>query len=177
MPNLINNFPEILTTCRFYLELQLDGSKDPVDAYFMECKGFKLTQEIIEVCEVTPQKWGKDGTASGRVVRTKVPGNVKTNNLILRRGLTCSTTIWNWFEAVQLGKWAEKDAQKRQRRDGSLTIYDQGGNVQARFIFFRAWPTNYTLTDFNSAGNDIEIEEMELAVEDFIRDKDVPNRV
>src|SRR4028118_523011 len=81
---------EVLTNSRFYLELKLKGSVEPVDAYFMECQGFKRTQEVIEVCEVTPQKWGKAGTTMGRVVRTKVPGNVKSNNLILRRGMTSS---------------------------------------------------------------------------------------
>ncbi|CAA9246321.1 FIG00566223: hypothetical protein [uncultured Coleofasciculus sp.] len=167
MPNLINNFPEILTTCRFYVELKLDDSKDPVDAYFMECKGFKQTAEVIEVCEVTPQKWGK--SKHGLVVRTKVPGNVKTNNLVLRRGMTCSMTLWKWFEAVQAGKWAEKDSQLRQRRDGSLTIYDQAGTIQARFEFQRAWPTSYTLTDVNASSNELEIEELEVAIEEFRR--------
>ena len=83
MPNKINGFPEILTNSRFYIELSLDGSQDPVDAYFTECKGFKHSQEVIEVCEVTPQRWGK--AKYGQVVRTKVPGNIKTNNITLRR--------------------------------------------------------------------------------------------
>jgi phage tail-like protein len=161
MPNLINNFPEILTTCRFYLELKLDGSQEPVDAYFMDCKGFKRTQEVIEACEVTPQKWGK--AKSGQVVRTKVPGNVKSNNLVLRRGLTCSATFWKWFEAVQAGQWREK------RMNGSLTVYDQAGTIQARFEFQGAWPTSYTLTDLSSSSNELEIEEVEVAFEEFTR--------
>ena len=32
---------ELLTTARFYLELKLDGSQEPIDGYFMECQGFK----------------------------------------------------------------------------------------------------------------------------------------
>jgi phage tail-like protein len=163
MPNLINNFPEILTTCRFYVELKLDDSKDPVDAYFMECKGFKRTQEVIEVCEVTPQKWGKAN--HGQVVRTKVPGNVKSNNLVLRRGMTCSPTLWKWFEDVQAGNWAKK------RHDGSLTIYDQESTIQARFEFQGAWPTSYTLTDVSASSNEVEIEEVEVAIEVFTRVK------
>ncbi len=161
MSNLINNFPEILTTCRFYLELKLDGSEDPVDAYFMDCKGFKRTQEVIEACEVTPQKWGK--ATYGQVVRTKVPGNVKSNNLTLRRGMTRSQTFWKWFEAVQEGRWSE------QRKDGSLTVYDQAGTIQARFDFQGAWPTSYTLTDLSSSSNEVEIEEVEVAFEEFTR--------
>jgi phage tail-like protein len=154
--------PEILTSCRFYVELTLDGSLSPIDAYFMDCKGFKRNQEVIEIAEVTPQVWGK--AKSGHVVRTKVPGNVKTNNITLRRGLTQSPTLWNWFESVQTGNWA------KQRRNGSISIYDQAGRVQAHFSFFRAWPTSYVLSDCNSGSNEVEIEEMELAVESFIRD-------
>ncbi|HEY9619362.1 MAG TPA: phage tail protein [Crinalium sp.] len=163
MPNLIENFPEILTACRFYVKLELVGSPEPVDAYFMDCKGFKRTQEVIEICEVTPQPWGTTAK-QGRVVRTKVPGNLKSNNITLRRGLTCSMTLWQWFDDVQKGNWATK------RQDVSLTIYDQNGTPQARFICAGAWPTSYTLTDLSSASNDIEIEELELAFEEFTRD-------
>ena len=76
---------EILTKSRFYLELLLDGSDDRVDGLFKECSGFQATQDVIEVCEVTPQLWGKAGNAKGRVVRTKVPGNITYTNMTLRR--------------------------------------------------------------------------------------------
>jgi len=159
----VASFPELLASCRFYVELSLDGSQDPIDAYFMDCKGLKRTQEIVEVCEVTTQQWGK--AKSGMVVRTKVPGNVKTNNISLRRGMTCSATLWNWFDAVQTGNW------KGQRKDGSLNILDQAGEVQAKFTFYRAWPTVYSLTDVSAGSNEVEIEEMELAVEVLIREQ------
>lgn len=161
MANLINDFPEILTNCRFYIELKLEGSQEPVDAYFMDCKGFKRTQDVIEVTEVTPHRWG--AAKMGQVVCTKVPGNVKTNNITLCRGMTKSTTLWKWFEAVQEGNWA------KQRRDGSLTIYDQSNSSQAIFQFQGAWPISYIVSDLSSAGGDSEIEEMEIAVEMFAR--------
>jgi phage tail-like protein len=160
-----SNLPEILTSCRFYVELSLGGSQGAIDAYFLDCKGFKRTQEIIEACEVTSQRWGKSGNAPGRVVRTKVPGNVKHNNITLRRGLTRSKALWDWFEAVQKGQWRE------QYRDGAISIYDQAGAVQARFIFQKAWISTYSLTDLNAGSNELEIEEVELAVETVIRDQ------
>ena len=94
----LSQIPETLMTCRFYLELHLDGSNEAVDAYFMECKGFKISQEVIDICEVTPGKWGKNGNAVGQVVRTKIPGNTTYSNMTLRRGLVTSCTNW------QLGK-------------------------------------------------------------------------
>lgn len=165
--NLIHNFPEILTTCRFYLELKLDDSQDPVDAYFMECKGFKRTQEVIEVCEVTPEKWAQ--ATRGRVVRTKVPGNLKCTNLTLKRGMTCSMAFWKWFDAVESGHWGQ------QRRNGSLSIYNQAGEMQARFEFQNAWPTSYSLADVNASSNEVEVEEVELAVEELKRVEVVPD--
>ena len=157
---------EILTKSRFYLELKLDGSQEPIDGYFMECQGFKRTQEIIEIAEVTPQTWGKNGTTKyGRVVRTKIPGNPKSENITLRRGLTISMTFWQWFKAIEEGKWAD------QFRDGDLTIYDQGHVEAARFRFLQAWPTNYKIAEVKAGANDFEVEEIELAVDEFIRIK------
>ena len=162
-----SQLPEILASCRFYLELSLDqpdGSPAGADAYFMECKGFKRTQEIVEACEVTPQKWGSANAKAGLITRTKIPGNVKTSNITLKRGMTRSRTVWNWFDSIQSGK-------RDQARDGSITIYDQAGQAQARFSFQRAWPTSYVLTDLNASSNEIEIEEIELAVEEFKREE------
>lgn len=159
------DFPEILSTCRFYLELKLEGSKDSVDGYFMECSGFKVTQDVVTLSQVTPQKWGKNGNATGRVVSTKMPGNSNVTNLVLKRGLTCSMTFWNWMEAVQDGKWAD------QRRDGSLVIYDQSSSEQFRMEFQGAWPVSYSIADVKASQGDLEVEEVEIAVENLKRVK------
>ncbi|MBE9181986.1 phage tail protein [Oculatella sp. LEGE 06141] len=162
MPTGTNAF-EILTAHRFYLGLELDDSQDGIDGIFLECRGFQQTQEVIEVCEVTPQAWGSAGATQGRVVRTKMPGNVKSGNLTLRRGMTLSKTFWTWFHQVQEGNWA------KQRKDASLVIYDQASAEVARFDFSRAWPTSYKFTDVSARSTDIEIEELEIAFEEFKR--------
>lgn len=156
---------ELLTTARFYLELKLDGSQEPIDGYFMECQGFKRSQEMVEICEVTPQKWGKHNAKTGRVVRTKIPGNPKSENIILRRGMTISLTMWKWFKAVEEGDWA------KQRRDGDLVIYNQGAEERARFRFQGAWPMSYKIADVKAGSNEFEVEELELSVDEFTRIK------
>ncbi|MDJ0706126.1 MAG: phage tail protein [Leptolyngbyaceae cyanobacterium MO_188.B28] len=156
---------EVLTNSRFYLELKLQGSNDLIDGYFIECQGFKRTQEAIEVAEVTPQKWGGKPAQSGRVIRTKLPGNTKSENITLRYGMTISPTMWKWFRMVEQGQWA------KQFRDGDLTIYNQAGEVQARFRFLGAWPVSYKVGDVKADGSDFQVEELELAVEEFIRVK------
>lgn len=155
---------EILAAHRFYLGLELDGSYDSVDGIFLECRGFQRTQEVIEICEVTAQQWGQ-GQSKGRVVRTKLPGNVKNGNLTLRRGMTFSVTFWKWFKQIQDGNWG------KQRKDASLVIYDQTSVEIARFNLFRAWPTSYKITDVNARSGEIEVEEIEIAYEEFERVK------
>ena len=158
-------FPEILTTSRFYLEIKLNGSKDSVDGYFMECSGFQVEQSVIEICEVTPQLWGKTGNTKGRMTRTKIPGHSTYANLVLRRGLTVSTALWDWMESIQNSDWAS------QRRNGSLVIYNQAAEEQFRFEFKGAWPIRYKISDVTAISSDHEIEEIEVAIEELKRVK------
>ena len=146
---------EYLPSYRFSLQMDLDGRNDREDVTFQECIGLELAQDLISIYEVTPQKWAIANT--GRVVRTKIPGNIKVENLIFRRGMTSSTTLWNWIEAVYSGNWSE------QRRDGFLTVFDQAGTPQLRLSILRAWPVRYQAADVNSDGDKIEIEELEVA--------------
>jgi len=153
------SFPEILTTARFYLELHLGGSDARVDGVFQGCSGFKVSQEVIEIAEVTPATWGRDGKARGEIARTKIPGTQTYQNLTLRRGLTTSVVFWDWLEKVSSGHWGA------QRRDGSLTIYDQAAKAQFRLEFSRAWPVSYEIADLDVQGSEYEIETVELAME------------
>ncbi|NEP55018.1 MAG: phage tail protein [Moorea sp. SIO3C2] len=160
---MTKSFPEILTKARFYLELRLDSSNDQVDGYFMECSGFQRSQDVIEVCEVTPQVWGKDGKSHGHIVRSKIPGNSSYTNITLKRGLTISTAFWDWMADVGDGKWID------QRRNGALCNYSQSGDEKFRFEFTGAWPVTYKISDLDVQGGDYNIEEVEVAVESLKR--------
>lgn len=154
---------EVLTNSRFYVELKLRDSEDGIDAYFMECQGFQRTQEVIEIAEVTAQKRDGNTYEKGRVARVKIPGNVKSSNITLKFGTTVSATLWKWFQAIEQGHWAT------QFRDGDISIYNQKGDVQARFRFLGAWPVSYKIGDLKADGSDFQIEELELAVDEFLR--------
>ena len=154
---------EYLTSSTFYVEITLQGSLEKIDGYFMECTGLSRSQEAIEIVEVTPQVWGKTGATKGRVVRTKIPGNVKSENITLKQGLNISMTMWNWLKAVEDGKWSE------QLRDGDITVYDQSATEKARFRFNGAWPIRYKVSDFKADSSEFSITEIELSVSDFLR--------
>lgn len=159
MANL--NKPEYLTNSRFYVELHLDGSQDPVDGYYKECTGYSYTQDVIELAEVFPPRPG--GNPEGLVRRTKIPGNFKTTNITLRRCISSSMTLWQWIEDVQKGGWAKK------RKDGSLAIYKQDSNTGALHTFKRAWPASYTFSESTVSGDELSVEELEIVCEEFER--------
>jgi phage tail-like protein len=154
--------PIFFTGSNFYLDLKLDGSSDSVDAIFLECLGFNYSQDVIEFSEVTPGRWGKAN--KGKFVRTKLPGDAKSGNLTLLRGMTSSMAVWNWFELTQEGNWA------KQRKNALLTFYDDG-KPQARFEITAAWPTRFKFSDVKSDSKQLEIEEVEVAYEGFKRVK------
>jgi phage tail-like protein len=155
---------ELLSTSRFYLEITLNGVDQEIDGYFMECSGFERSQDVIEISEVTPQVWGASGNTKGRVVGTTIPGNTKCSNIVLKQGLSLSTTFWNWFTLVEAGNW------DNQLRDGDITVYDQSATEQARFRFTGAWPVRYKLPNsFKADSSEFAVVELELSVSEFYR--------
>jgi phage tail-like protein len=150
--------PEFLTACRFHVFLQPAGEEPSgADAIFLEFKGLKATQQVVEACEVT---------SGGRVVRTKIPGNIKYNNLILRRGMTNSLALWNWFDDVQNKQWGER---RPEGKNFYVRIFNQSGVPTARYEFENAWPTSYKIDPLSAKSTNFEIEELEIAFEQFRR--------
>ena len=161
----MEDFAELLAASRFFLrlELALEGGNDNVDATFLECQRFERSQPITEIVEVTPNQWAQ--AKFGQLVTAKIPGRAKTENIVLKRGMTNSMTLWKWFNQVESGKWKDNVV------EGSLSIYDQAGNEQARYDFRGAWPTRYATADVNAQSTEIAIEELELAVDAIVRSK------
>lgn len=157
------DFSELLLASRFYLklELQIGGGSETVDAVFLECQRFQRSQKAIAIVEVTAKQWAK--AKYGQLVTTKIPGHVATDNLVLKRGMTDSMTLWNWFNQVELGQWKDQEA------EGALSIFDQSGSEQARYDFQGAWPMRYHTSEVNAKSTEMAIEELELAVSSFER--------
>lgn len=121
-------------------------------AAFHEASGFDTTIDVIE-----HREGGQNTTTY------KVPGLTKHGNITLKRGLTDDTQLDDWYQKVVDG---EID-----RRNGSIVVLNRKGDEVARWNFFRAWPTKYTLPSFTAEGNDIAIQTLELAHEGLKRVK------
>ncbi|MDZ4877418.1 MAG: hypothetical protein CLLPBCKN_006853 [Chroococcidiopsis cubana SAG 39.79] len=159
---ILNPFQYTTAAQNFSVDLTFVGSQQPVDATFLACEGLNSTQDVIEICEVTPELWGAPRN-KGRVIRTKLPGNIKYSNFSLLRGSSKSYAFWNWIQLAQDGNWSEC------RLDASVIIYDPSRKRIAQFDLSRAWPANYEISNLNSRSQDLLVESLEVAFEGFRR--------
>ena len=131
----------------FHFSVEVQGV---VTGYFTECTGLGSEHEVIEHNVVTEQ---------GQEVVMKIPGRLKWEDIVLKRGITSSMDIWDWRKEVENGQVSSA------RHDGSITMFDQELNPVARWEFKRGWPLKVTGPQPKSDSNEIGIEELTIAHE------------
>lgn len=127
----------------FRFRLEIGGINE---AHFSEVTGFDITTDVIDYRE------GDEPTH----VR-KLPGLTKYGTVTLKRGITDSMDLYNWYKDVVAGKV--------RRETVAIIVLDEEGNDKARFQISEAWPMKYDPMDLNAKGNDVSIETLELANE------------
>ncbi len=131
----------------FHFAVDLQGH---VTGYFTECSGLGSETETIE---------HKVINEAGVEVVMKIPGRLKWENIVLKRGITSDMQIWEWRKLVENGDVAGA------RCDGSVVMYDQTLTEVARWNFQQAWPVKVTGPSVKADGNEIGIEELTIAHE------------
>jgi len=134
----------------FALEVQKIGAK----AYFKEASGFGSHNEVIEY-------WQQD--SKGLSVRTVQPGNPKWDNISLKRGITSDQSLWKWRKQIIDGQVTSA------RSDGTITGYDEKGTPKIQYTFTNGWPSKWSASGMNAGGNEVVMEEIEIAHEGLIR--------
>ncbi|GKS67439.1 phage tail protein [Nitrosarchaeum sp.] len=110
-----------------------------------------LPESEIEVIEY------RDGSDVSSGVR-KIPGLIKYSNLILKRGLTKSPELYEWFKQTKQGSL--------ERRNITISILNKEREPFATWKLTNCWPTKYSGSTLNAKGNQIVIETLEIVVED-----------
>ncbi|MCB0029725.1 MAG: phage tail protein, partial [Anaerolineales bacterium] len=109
-----------LVAFNFALEVQ-----GVVTGYFTEVSGLGSETEVIDHLVM--------GANNQQIVK-KVPGRLKWENIVLKRGITDQMDIWTWRKSVVDG------GVDSNRHDGSVVMYNQNGTEVARWNFLKAWP-------------------------------------
>ena len=126
----------------FNFLVEIDGI---TRAAFQECTGLESRVQVIEHRE------------GGALTTQKLAGMTNYPNIVLRRGITDDTELYDWHRVASEGRV--------DRRNGSIGLMDTQGREQRRWNFFDAWPVAWTGPALNSEQNDVAIESLELAHE------------
>ena len=127
----------------FNFIVEIDGL---ATAGFTECSGLSTETTVIEYRE-----------GSDKDVVRKLPGLNKFSNITLKRGLTANRDLWNWRKTIIEGTI--------DRRNVAIILLADDRTEVARFTLSQAWPCKWVGPALNAKGNDIAIEELELAHE------------
>ena len=87
----------------------------------------------------------------------KRPGRTKYSNITLKKGYILQTPLRQWWEETVNGNL--------QRKNGTIKILDQAGQQVDQYNFFDAWPCKWKGFSLDGKGSDVNVEEIELAVE------------
>lgn len=123
-------------------------------AYFAEVNGLSTENQVIE---------HTSADAKGKPLAQRFVGQAKWANIVLKRGVDKDQVLWTWRKDILDGKIDSS------RKTGTISVLDQASAVIVMYTFINAWPCKYSSPGLNAGGNDILVEELELAHEGFTR--------
>lgn len=117
---------------------------------FSDCTGLEATMEpkVIKV----------GGSNYGAVQRA---GQVSFATVVLKRGMTDTRDLWNWFAKVGAGAYAY-------RLQVEIEMRNSANEPMVRWALRRAMPVKFKAADLNAKGSEIGIEELHLAHEGLV---------
>jgi phage tail-like protein len=116
-----------------------------IEGYFLECNGLELSRD--------PYPYEEGGVNN---FIHQLPNRAKQGKITLKRGVTTSKELWNWFqEGLYDGKVNMLNM--------SITLYDSEHNTLQRWNLLRAYPIRWAGPTFKSDSSQLTVETLELA--------------
>ena len=137
------------TAFTFSVEIQVHGVSPSIcSAAFSECDGLEMTMEPKTI---------REGGNPGTMIR--LTGPVSYGSLTLKRGMTASFDLWDWFDAVV------NDPSLRASAEVVILSPDSSRSERARFLLKRCLPVKLKAPALNAKDGMVAIEEFQLAYE------------
>jgi phage tail-like protein len=127
----------------FNFRVDIDGI---TVAGFSECSGLVTESDHIEY-----------RTGEEDITARKLPGLRKYPNIVLKRGYTSATELWDWRKKVINGQ--------TDRRSGSITLLDEARKPALEWKFREGWPCKWEGPTLNAKNNEVAIETLEICHE------------
>lgn len=123
---------------------------------FTEVSGLSVEIETEDVVE-----GGQNGFVH------KLPGRMKWPNLVLKRGITNSDGLFEWFAKCS-GEGFTAAGNKITRSSGEVRLLDTSGEkVVRRWAFEGAFPVKWTGPTLAASSSDVAVEELEVCHRGF----------
>jgi phage tail-like protein len=148
---------ELLTACRFYFEA--DGI---AEKQILEVSGLSVESPVAG-------DGGVHGAGKGGArVRQATPTTEKFTNVTVKLVATTDKDLYVWYKNCNTNdsgasQWSSN------RKAASVSAYDQGGNMQARWEVKNAYPCKYEGPSFTAADSNMANETLELVHEGIER--------
>jgi phage tail-like protein len=124
-----------------------------VSGFFSDASGLSIEIEVVTI------------TQSEKDTATRMrPGTTKYGEITLKRTLTEDKKFWNWAKEI-------RDGGKDYRTNGSISMYDMGGESIGMWKFEHAWPSKWSASDLDVGTDDPMQETVVLQVELLTREK------
>lgn len=137
----------------FSFQLSFGGQEDDGAIGFQEASGINNEMNIEEV-----------GSGGENRFKYRLPGVVKYNNLVLKRGLvTSSSTLSKWVQQTLEDGLSNPITPK----DITVALLDSERKVLISWDFINAYPVKWEVSDFKSMESSIAIESIEFAYNYF----------
>jgi phage tail-like protein len=140
------------TAFNFSVEIDVPGiGKKLCGAAFSDCDGLDMTMDVKTIRE------GGNNTQQIRMM-----GPVTYGQLTLKRGMTSSFDLWDWFDAQQHGS----PAQLRTNLRGNVEVVVMSSDHKTelvRFVLEKCLLTKLKAPTLNARDGGVAIEEMQLS--------------
>jgi len=152
--------PIPFTSFNFLVEITRDDGSSPlVNAAFSDCDGLEMNLEV---------KTLREGGANDRQIRLN--GAVAYGTLTLKRGMTGSFDLWQWF--------TDSVANPRLRASAEVVLLAaDASTVRARFKLTRCLPIKLKAPALSARDGQIAVEELQVAYETLALAAPSPARV
>jgi phage tail-like protein len=131
---------------QFNFLIEIDGV---VKGGFSECSGLTTDTNVIDYRE------GNEKQLTAR----RLPGLMKYNNIVLKRGYTADKSLWQWRKQVIDGQVPTS------RTTGSIILLDDARNRVLTWNFREGWPCKWEGPALNAKTSEVAIETLEICHE------------
>jgi phage tail-like protein len=148
---------EILVNCRFYFEA--DGLTE------------KMVLELGGLSAENPAAGGDKVLGSSKSainMRQAAPTRVKFTAVTVKVVATTNKDLYKWYEDCNKNSGGQSNWASS-RKAASVSVYDQGGSMKARWEMINAYPTKYEGPKLEAGSNDVANETITLVHEGIVR--------